>query len=490
MARRGSARPYSPGRVVLGKLNPGYTEMSRLSVLTLALSIAASVGLISKPLGAAPSVYPTGTTIYDPSRAWSGYVVFHTPGPGGAVLIDMNGTEVRRWPDLRASPGPFRVLPGGYVISGTVPRPPHQETVALVQQDWEGNEVWRFDRAEQVETEDGEMVWSSRQHHDWQREGSAVGYFAPESEPSVDGGRTLILAHKNVMAPAVTDKRLEDDYIYEVSWDGEVLWEWLASDHVEEFGFSEAARNALYRNAAWNEERQSSDWFHINSASYLGENRWYDDGDERFHPDNVIISSRNANIVAIIGRTGEIVWRIGPDYRESAAMLELGQISGQHHPHIIPKGLPGAGNLMIFDNGGRAGYGAPNPSAPGGTNAVTRYHSRVVELNPLTLENLWEYSIPGGRNFQFFSYNVSMAQRLPNGNTFITEGAAGRLFEVTPENEIVWEYMSPYFNPNGNGRNNIYRAYRVPYEWVPQLDRPEERQVVPPELSEFRIEPQ
>ena len=53
----------------------------------------------------------------------------------------MNGREIRRWPELQASPGPFRVFPGGHVISGTVPREPHQETVALVQQNWNGNEA-------------------------------------------------------------------------------------------------------------------------------------------------------------------------------------------------------------------------------------------------------------------------------------------------------------------------------------------------------------
>ena len=102
----------------------------------------------------------------------------------------------------------------------------------------------------------GETVWAARQHHDWQREGSAVGYFAPGAEPLVDRGRTLILAHKNVMRPEISDKRLEDDYLLEVSWDGEVLWDWLASDHVEEFGFSEDARNAIYRSVAFNEARQ------------------------------------------------------------------------------------------------------------------------------------------------------------------------------------------------------------------------------------------
>ena len=445
------------------------------------------IALVPGELRPAPTVYPTGTTIYQPDKTWSGYTVFNATGRSGAVLIDMNGTELRRWDEIWGFPP--RILPGGHIMGGVTEREPHQETVAVKQFDWDGNVVWQYDRAEQVQTEDGETVWSSRQHHDWQREGNPVGYHSPGTEPSITSGRTLILAHKNGFDEEISDKRLENDYIYEVSWNGEVVWEWLASEHIDEFGFSEDARNAIYRSVEWNEARQSADWLHINSASYIGPNRWYEGNDERFHPDNIIISSRTSNFVAIIDRTGSVAWRIGPDFRESQPLQELGQISGQHHPHIIPEGLPGAGNLLLFDNGGSAGYGPGNPGAPAGLNTVTRYYSRVLEINPVTLEKIWEYSIPGGANFQFFSYNVSSAQRLVNGNTLITEGAAGRIFEVTVENEIVWEYVNPHFSME-NGRNFMYRAYRVPYDWVPQLPRPEERLVIPPQNSEFRIESQ
>ena len=149
------------------------------------------------------------------------------------------------------------------------------------------------------------------------------------------------------------------------------------------------ARNAIYRSVSFTEAQQSADWLHINGMSYIGPNHWYDDGDERFHPDNVIFSSRQANIVVIIDRTGSVVWRIGPDYRATEAMRALGQVSGQHHPHIIPIGLPGAGNLMFFDNGGSAGYGAGTPGGPDGRNVVTRNYSRVLEINPVTLEKVW-----------------------------------------------------------------------------------------------------
>lgn len=265
-----------------------------------------------------PSIYPTGTTIYDPDRAWNGYTIHPTPEGKGAVLIDMNGNVIRRFAEFTSSP--IRIMPGGYIMGGS--------GEAVVQLDWDGNEVWRFDRTEQIEDEDGNRIWSARQHHDWQREGSPAGYYSPDSAPEQTSGRTLILAFRNLTVPEISDKRLRDDYFLEVSWDGEILWDWTLSDHVDELGLSEAARNAIYRHPGWNEGTQSADWMHINSLSYIGPNRWYDDGDERFHPDNVIFSSRSANIVAIVSRSGNIVWRVGPDYRETREMREIGQVIG------------------------------------------------------------------------------------------------------------------------------------------------------------------
>ena len=458
--------------------------MKRLILGTAALVLAPAILLTY------PSVFPTGTTIFHPDKTWSGYTVFDTPGEGGTALIDMNGNLLKRWTEVAAVPGPFRVLPGGYVMGGTNRRRPHQEAPALIQVSWDGEIVWKFDRTELVEEEGEEPTWMARQHHDWQREGSPVGYYAPDAAPLVDRGRTLILAHRNVLMPEITDKLLGDDYILEVTWDGDVLWDWLASDHVDELGFSEEARNTLHRFPGHNEERGTSDWLHINAMAYVGPNRWYDEGDERFHPDNILWSSRSANIIAIIDRTGAIVWKMGPDYRDTPALAELGQIVGQHSPHIIPKGLPGAGNLLVFDNGGSAGYGAPNPTAPTGRNSSRRFNSRVLEVNPVTFEKVWEYSIEGQEQIMFFSQYVSSAQRLLNGNTLITEGADGRLFEVTADNEIVWEYVNPYFAVDPNRTNRVFRAHRVPYDWVPQLERPTETAVIPPPNEEFRIAPQ
>ena len=72
------------------------------------------------------------------------------------------------------------------------------------------------------------------------------------------------------------------------------------------------------------------------------------------------------------------------------------------------------------------------------------------------------------------------------GIQLITEGAFGRIFEITNDYEIVWEYVSPYYEKSENF-NLVYRAYRVPYDYVPQLTKPKEKPVIPPENSMLRL---
>src|SRR4030042_4862425 len=172
---------------------------------------------------------------------------------------------------------------------------------------------------------------------------------------------------------------------------------------------------------------------------------------------------------------------MGPDFESTKKLRKIGAAVGLHHAHMIPKGLPGEGNLLIFDNGGFAGFGAPNPTAPYGINNARREYSRVIEIDPVAMEIVWEYNAnkSGYRDiYKFFSDYVSSPQRLPNGNTLIDEGALGRLFEATPDGEIVWEYISPYYQEKEN-YNMEYRASRGPHHYVPQLKAPKEKAVIP-----------
>lgn len=442
-----------------------------------------------------PSVFPTGTTIYNPEKCWSGYTLMPIKKVG-AVLIDMNGNVVKVWKNFQGFPN--KLLPGGYVMGSLGLRDSaysYQDQMDVTQLDWDGNVVWTFNHKEYIEDEGQEPRWMARQHHDYQREGNPVGYYVPDMEPKTDGGSTFILCHTDVYNKRISDKRLLDDTIIEVDWEGNIVWEWTVNDHFRELGFSEAAKNVLFRNpnVHYTQNGEMSDWMHINSMSVLGPNKWYDQGDERFHPDNIIWDARESNIMAIISKeTGKIVWQIGPDFTTSKELRAIGQIIGQHHCHMIPKGLPGEGNVLLFDNGGWAGYGMPDRMSKDGTKVDIRDYSRVIEINPVTLKVEWSFKasdikagmMPLVENTSFYSQLISSAQRLPNGNTLITEGCFCRLFEVTPEKEIVWEYRVPF---EEMGQPMVYRAYRYPYDYVPQLEVPEEVPVVQLNNSTFRV---
>lgn len=364
------------------------------------------------------------------------------------MLIDMDGNTVHRWAITGFPP---RMLPGGSLIGCTGVTMGSYDCRTMQQVTWDGDLEWSF--SGWVTTSGGTP--SARHHHDFQRAGNPVGYYAPGQDFSMQG-TTLVLAHLEKRVPAIRADAIDDDVIYEVDWHGNLTgYEWHAADHADEIGFDEAAREDLRTRAPG----RLLEWLHGNSISRVGPNRWYAAGHHAFHPDNIIYSSRQANFVAIISHaTGEIVWRIGPDF---AGRPEegLGQFVGQHSPHLIPEGLPGAGNMLVFDNGGGSGYGIVH------ADRYTRGYSRVLEFNPITFEIVWEYGAETGEEF-FYSRFISNAQRLPNGNTLITIGQETRVIEVTSAKVVVWEYEYTPVSSGGHA-DWLYRSYRIPPEWLP-----------------------
>ena len=398
------------------------------------------------------------------STTADGYTLITVFKPVGklskTVLINMKGQQVKSWPMMGY---PALMYPGGSVIGhvehvdskdGTTP-----VIGGVVQMDWDGKEIWNSEAWKNEQ----DVIRFTRQHHDIQQAPNPVGYFAPGKKQKKDG-RFLFLASDDFVVPAVSDMTITDDLIYEHNFDGVATgWSWKASDHIDEMGFSAADRVKIKANPNWEAGASAGDWIHLNSMSTLGQNQWYEVlGDERFHPDNIMISSRQAKILAIISKkTGRLVWRVGPDFNKGKPEHELGDLIGQHHAHIIPHGLPGAGNVLLFDNGGMAGYGE---------NRVIRTYSRVLEFNPVTLKKVWEYTaadVKGG----IFSLALGAAQRLPNGNTLVTVGIDGKVLEVNSAGQTIWSHKMA---PDSDGSlNYLYRAYRVPPEWLPSGINPD-----------------
>ncbi len=104
-----------------------------------------------------------------------------------------------------------------------------------------------------------------------------------------------------------------------------------------------------------------------------------------------------------------------------------GMFRSQHDPQLLPNG-----SILLFDNQGNGKVTQESYSA----------YSRVIEFDPVSQRILWSYEANPPRDLDSNIWGT--VQRLPNGNTLITEGVRGRAIEVTRAKEIVWEYISPH----------------------------------------------
>lgn len=142
---------------------------------------------------------------------------------------------------------------------------------------------------------------------------------------------------------------------------------------------------------------------------------------------DILLSSRDMSLVGILNLEKQrFVWTWGP-----------GVISGQHQPTLLDNG-----NIMMLDNGWKG-----------------RNYSRVIELDPVTKEIKWEYTANIKKDF--FTAGMGGCQRLPNGNTLIAESCSARVFEITKDGKIVWEFYNPNIKAETQERETIYHLVRI-----------------------------
>lgn len=375
------------------------------------------------------SVYPIGTTIYQPSQCSGGYNLIS--GSGVVKLVNMNGETCHSWqvdPDRQKG---FihraRLLPNGrlMLLFGGGGRPCH-----VAEFDWHGNETWAY-------------TPENPAHHD----------FWPTARGSVFLICTIPVPPEwqaRIADPVRRAAGIHGDELIEVSRDGEIVWRWLQHEHLDL-----NSCNPIPANPGWiggKHNNTITDWTHTNTIQELPENRWHDAGDMRFKPGNILQSLRQLDTICIVGRdSGEVVWSYTGDYN--------GGLSGQHEPHMIEKGLPGDGHIIVFDNGASPYKDLAHCGC-----------SYVLEINPSDNRLVWVYD----NGHFFFARFTANCQRLPNGNTLILESLCRRLFEVTPEKKIVWEHILT---------DAAQRVYRYPYDYCKEcqaLGPQRERPVIPP----------
>ena len=166
-----------------------------------------------------------------------------------------------------------------------------------------------------------------------------------------------------------------------------------------------------------------------------------------------------------MGPEGDLLWRYGNPMVYQRGTIEDRTLFFQHNAHWIDEDHPGGGNVLVYNNGrNRPGIEASSveeitlPEMTNGTYPI----EDAQPFNPETYS--WRY--PETLDAEFYSSNVSGAERQPNGNTLIANGQNGVAFEINPEGEIVFRYVNPITafgattQGNDPGNNGIFRFPR------------------------------
>jgi len=348
----------------------------------------------------------TGLTALDEERACPGYVVYAPlTGNGEVYLINLHGDEVHRW-HMPYAPGQYGyLLPNGNLFYGG--KSPDDGVNRF--SSWK-----RFRGGVMLEADwEGNVLWEHfdpNHHHDARRTETGGALYLTVEALSDD----VVAKVKGGVPNSEREYGMWCDVLVEVDASGRRVWEWHAAEHL---GFDTDL-------ITFNDLRD--EWSHANTVVPLLD-------------DKVMFSFRNISTVGIIDKkTSEIIWKLGYDV-----------LAQQHDPNVLPNG-----NVLIFDNGSHR----KQTALPA---------SRVIEVDPKTNEIVWQYQDKPA--FNFFSPYISGARRLANGNTLITEGNFGRMFQVTPDGDVVWEYINPHFNADSDGvvtnrvfRSTFYQAHEIP----------------------------
>ena len=360
-------------------------------------------------------------TLYDPSRAYNGYTIVWAEKGKDAWLIDMEGYIVHRW-KMPGEAGLHGVLlPNGNFLASVLV--PTDKKAGLTREaSGLGGLLLEVDW-------DGNPVWKYKapyQEHDFYRlDNGNTLYISWDPEGQIPAD---IAAKIKGGLPGTERKGVMwGDVILEVTPAGEEVWNWFAYQHLDPE--LDALRPLESREL----------YTCLNSVFGLP------NGD-------VLISSRHTDSIYIIDKaTGDVKWRWG-----------RGKIALQHDATMLDNG-----NILLFDNGAHREGFAPN-------------YSRAVEVNPSTNKVVWEYKSDPPSDF--YSTIMGGCQRLPNGNTLICEAFMGRVFEVTYEGEMVWEYILPsYHFADSPGEyykewmNALFRAHRYAPDYAGLKGRDLER---------------
>jgi hypothetical protein len=423
-----------------------------------------------------------GVLSYQPEVASEGYTLLYPLKQGNVYLIDNCGEVVHEWIDssvyvpgisayLLEDGNLLKTKKLNYFIPGTFSSGGAGAIIELVS--WDNELIWSK-----------EIIDSTfRAHHDveilpngnvliivWQRR---------SREEYLQAGGDTSLFNLSEIWPDIIQE-------YDPVLDS-VVWLWDSWNHLiqdfdsgkSNFGLVSSNPGKIDLNYDLGIFGGRPDWIHSNAIDY-NENL-----------DQIVVSASHFEEIWIIdhsttteeakgntggqyGKGGQLLFRWGNPRAYKMGDHDDKQLFFQHNVHWIDD--PSLENsayyqqIGLFNNRIESDQSAISILKPTLDNVTMEY----VKESGTYLPSFFSKSIESSDDLPFHSTNMSSMQVLPNGNFLVCGAQAGRIIEITPDNEVAWDYKLPYrngfrINQGSNlniGDNVIFRAkrYHINYE--------------------------
>ena len=449
-------------------------------VLTVALGIVLAGAAPGTGQGRPRAAGPKFGVVVRKPKTWDGYTLIASTNSTDTYLIDMAGHVVRTWQsDCQPGLSAYLLENGNLLRTGQIKKPPFfgGGTGGRIQEfSWDGKLVWDY------------TFYSATQlpNHDICKLPNGNVLMIVWEKKSVADAIAVGRRPETVRGYLLADCLLEVQPTGKTS--GKIVWEWRPWDHlIQDFD----ANKKRYGNVGAHPERidinfgentiaamvaqpkeleklrgigyvgggrrapPQTDWLHINSVTYSAE------------LDQIMVSVFEFNEIWIIdhstttaqavghkggryGKGGDLLYRWGNPRAYRAGTRKDQKLFGQHNAHWIAKGLPGAGHVLVFNNGLKRPDGGYSSVDELVLPVDARGHYTRAKGRAFGPERpVWTYSAP--KKSDFFAPFISGAQRLENGNTLICSGTNGTVFEVTRDGELLWKFVNPVKGRGGPG---------------------------------------
>ena len=420
-----------------------------------------------------------GLISYNPTKSFDGYNLVYPHNQPNVYLLNNCGEIVHRWDDaIDFRPGNTAYLyPNGNLVKTKRP-----SAVA-------GNPIWAGGGGAIVEMRDwdNQLLWSFEMNNDSMRLHHDI---AP-----LDNGNVMMIAWKlrtldeaiqagrDTSFAALTQGEIWEDIIIEVNPAGDIVWEWNVWNHLvqdrdatkDNFGVVSTSPRRVNINYDANEGK--ADWMHGNALDYNEDLK------------QVMISVPTFNEFWIIDHTtttaeaatssggdsnrgGDLMYRWGFPAAYGGDSADQKSFY-QHDVHWIddylPTSHPQYGYIAFFNNRVGNDFSTANVIIPPWDMYSWEYTLDSDTYGPTDYLKTFTHPTPQ----DMYSTGLSSVQLLPNGNTLLCSGRWGYSFELTPDDEIVWEYIMPRngVNPATQGdtlmiNNNLtFRMKRIPTDY-------------------------